>query len=184
MKRAFLFLSALSMLAAMPADKPAKIYVFESGQIGFFSETPVENIEAHTNTYASVMNVESRKFAFSVQVVSFDFEKKLMQEHFNENYMESEKFPNATFKGGIEEEVNLFKDGIYQVMAKGELEIHGVTKERSIPVKIEVKGGKIYFKSDFQVKLVDHNIEVPNIVVANIAEVINVKVEGILKPKQ
>lgn len=179
-----MIIGAVALMAAAPAGKnKGKLFVFESGHISFFSETPVEDIEAHTHSYAVALNPENRKFAFSVAMTTFEFEKSLMQEHFNENYMESEKYPNATFKGGIEEDIDLSKDGTYSANAKGKLEIHGVTQERTIPVKVEVKEGKIKFNSDFKVKLVDHNIEVPSIVVTNIAEVIDVKVEGVLKPK-
>ncbi|MDX5319646.1 MAG: YceI family protein, partial [Bacteroidota bacterium] len=92
--------------------------------------------------------------------------------------------PKATFAGEIVEQVDLTKTGSHQVEAKGKLTIHGVTKERSIPVNIDVVGGKIKFNSNLKVKLVDHDIEVPSIVVTNIAEVIDVKVSGVLKPKE
>lgn len=164
--------------------RAAKLYVFESGSINFFSETPVENIAAETKSYAAALKPTTKQFAFSVQISGFQFEKKLMQEHFNENYMESEKYPKATFAGVIIEDVDILKDGVYELSAKGKLNIHGVEQERTIPVALTSKGGALSFNSTFQVKLVDHNIEVPSIVVTNIAEIIDVKVVGVLKEKQ
>ncbi|MDX5321039.1 MAG: YceI family protein, partial [Bacteroidota bacterium] len=95
MKKIAVVLFAMSLMAAKPANNliENKLYVFESGEISFFSSTPVEDIQANTKTFAAALNPENRKFAFSVYMVSFEFEKKLMQEHFNENYMESEKYP-------------------------------------------------------------------------------------------
>lgn len=186
MKKSIIVVGSLLLVSAFSfqGKKAASLLVFESGKISFFSETPVENIEAHTETYAAVLNPDTKKFAYSVQITSFQFEKKLMQEHFNENYMESEKFPKATFSGEILESINFSEDGKHQVNAKGKLNIHGVEKERTLPVTIEIKGGKAIFSSKFQVKLVDHNIEVPNVVVTNIAETIDVNVQGVLKPKE
>lgn len=174
------------LLAALSfqGKNAAPLYVFDSGSISFFSETPVENIKAETKKYAAALNPDTKKFAFSVMMTSFQFKKKQMQEHFNENYMESEKFPKATFVGDIVEQVDLLKDGKHTINAKGKLTIHGVEKERTLPVSIVIKGGKLTLSSKFQVKLVDHDIEVPSIVVANIAEIIDVNVEGVLKPKK
>lgn len=184
-KPLFLILSLLTIATlAIQGQKGAKIYIFESGNISFFSEAPLENIEAKTDYFAAALSPENRKFAYSVQISSFKFDKSRMEEHFNENYMESDKFPKATFTGEIVEAVDLFQDGDYEVTAQGKLNIHGVEQPRSLPVSIKVKNGKISFSSHFQVKLVDHNIEVPTIVVAKIAEVIEVKVSGVLKPKE
>lgn len=186
MKKFFLGIALIAVSAGISLQFTSadKLFVFESGSIHFFSETPVENIEAETKTFAAVLKPSTKQFAFSVQIDGFQFEKKLMQEHFNENYMESEKFPKATFAGSIVEDADLFKEGKYALSAKGKLTIHGVEQERTIPVNVENKGGKLYYNSSFQIKLVDHNIEVPSIVVANIAEVIDVKVEGVLKEKE
>lgn len=186
MKRSFVIIGSLIILAGLgfQGKKASPLYVFSSGKISFFSETPVENIKAETKTYAAALNPDTKKFAFSVMMTSFEFKKKQMQEHFNENYMESEKYPKSTFVGEIVENVNLLKDGKHTVNAKGKLTIHGVEKERTLPVSIEIKGGKLNLSSKFQVKLVDHNIEVPSIVVKNIAEIIDVHVEGVLKAKK
>ena len=177
----FILFAAGISLQLTTADK---LFVFESGSIHFFSETPVENIEAETKALAAALKPATKEFAFIVQIDGFKFEKKLMQEHFNENYMESEKYPKATFAGTIVEDIDLLKEGKYTLSAKGKLNIHGVERERTISINVKNKGGKLHYNSNFQVKLVDHNIEVPSIVVANIAEIIDVKVQGVLKEKE
>lgn len=186
MKRSTAIIGTLLLLSflSFQGKNAGALYVFDSGKISFFSETPVENIKAEAKTYAAVLNPDTRKFAFSVLMTSFKFKKKQMQEHFNENYMESEKYPKATFVGDIVENVDLLNDGNHTINAKGKLTIHGVEKERTLPVTIEIKGGKLNLDSKFQVKLVDHDIEVPSLLVTNIAEIIDVHVEGVLKPKK
>lgn len=101
-----------------------------------------------------------------------------MQEHFNENYMESGKFPNATFKGTIEGTFDLNKNGSYPVTAKGELDIHGIKQQRTIPATIEVKDKSVKISSKFKVKLADHKIEIPTIVFNKIAEEIEVSIQS------
>lgn len=186
MKKVYVLIAGLLFLGVLnfQGKTASPLYVFESGKISFFSETPVENITAFTKTYAAAVNPDTREFAFIVFMTSFQFKKKQMQEHFNENYMESEKYPKGTFSGTIVENIDLLKDGKHTINAKGKLTIHGVEKERTLPVSIEIKGGKLSLSSKFDVKLVDHNIEVPSIVVANIAETIAVNVEGVLAPKK
>jgi len=105
-----------------------------------------------------------------------------MQEHFNENYMESDKFPTASFKGKINDNVDLTKDGTYKVTASGTLNIHGVEKPRDIEGSVTVKGGNVSLSSNFRVKLEDHKIERPSVVFQNIAETIDVKINATLKP--
>ncbi len=98
-----------------------------------------------------------------------------MEEHFNENYLESEKFPNAIFKGKIQESIDWTKVGTYDVSAKGILTIHGVSKERILNGKVTIDKNKIVLNSDFDVMLVDHKIDVPKLVFAKIAEKIKVQ---------
>ena len=102
-----------------------------------------------------------------------------MQEHFNEKYMESEKYPSSSFVGKLNEAVDLSKDGEYNLTATGKLKIHGVEMDRTIPVKATVKDGKLSFVSEFKVKVSDHKIEIPTLVMAKIAEEVSVKIEGI-----
>ena len=105
-----------------------------------------------------------------------------MQEHFNENYMESEKYPMGTFKGKIMEVIDYTKNGTYDVTAKGQLTLHGVTLPRDLKGKLTVENQKISLISSFEVKLVDYKIDIPKIVFAKIAEVISVKTKYNFSP--
>lgn len=153
------------------------LYSTTSAEIGFFSEAPIENIKADSDNGISVLNLETGELAFQVKINSFQFEKALMQEHFNENYMESEKYPKASFKGKIfnyEPSVN----DLQQVIVKGDLEIHGVTRKIEIPATIEQVGDKIVFESTFNVRCEDHKIRIPKLLWKNIAEVIEVHIKA------
>lgn len=153
-------------------------YFTKKGKITFYSETAVEKIEATNNRVTSVLDASTGKLEFSVLITAFEFEKALMQEHFNENYMESEKFPKATFKGKIDnmKDVSISKDGTYDVTVSGDLTMHGVTKKISEKGKIKVKGGVMSAESTFKVALKDYNINVPSAVGNKLAEVIEVRV--------
>jgi hypothetical protein len=157
----------------------AQKYFTKTGQISFFSSTPIENIEAITNSASTVYDSESGKIQWAVLIKSFEFEKALMQEHFNENYMESSKYPKATFKGEIKdfENLNLDKDGTYVVDVVGDLTIHGVTKPIKSKATFKVLDGKITASSDFDVFVADYKIEVPAVVKENIAKEIEISIK-------
>jgi polyisoprenoid-binding protein YceI len=157
----------------------AQRFVTKNGTISFYSETPVENIEAHNKQVNSALDIKSGDLVFKVLIKSFEFEKALMQEHFNENYLESDKFPNATFKGKVIniDKIDLSKNGTYNAKVEGDLTIHGVTNKISETGTFSVKDGKINGKSKFAVLIKDYNIKVPNAVVKNIAESIDVVVD-------
>lgn len=178
-KSIFTFASALLIGIAVQAQ----VYSTSSGVISFFSSTPVEDIQAKSDKVLAVMNAK-REVAFSISNTSFQFPNKLMQEHFNEKYMESEKYPTSTFKGKINEDIDLTKDGEHKVTVTGKLNIHGVELERTIPGTIIIKDGVIQLISDFKVKVTDHKIEIPKLVVAKIAEEIAVKVDAKLALKK
>jgi polyisoprenoid-binding protein YceI len=165
------------LLGATNADT-GSLLICRNATISLFSEAPLENIEARTGTGVSVLNVATRELQFTVPIRSFDFKKKLMQEHFNENYMESDKYPNAKFKGKFLEEINLEKDGDYPVTVTGELEVHGVKRQRTIKGLMKIRDKKLSLSSTFDVKCQDHNIKIPQIVFQKIAETIRVKVDG------
>ena len=155
------------------------LYVCKNARITLFSSAPIEDIKASASTGASVYNTSTGELAFSVSIASFQFPKSLMQEHFNSDYMESDKFPKATFKGKIQEQVDISKDGIYPVIVIGDLTVHGVTQKRSVPGTITVKNGVISMTSEFIVKCADHHITIPSIVFHNIAESIKMNVSAI-----
>lgn len=168
------------MLATASFAQP--IYNCRDGEATFYSETPVENIDAVSKNMSVVLNTTTGEVVFIVPYTSFKFKKALMQEHFNEKYMESDKYPNATFKGKINERVSFTKDTVMQVTATGVFNCHGVDQKRTEKATITVKDGKIQIKGEFKVALKDHNIEVPKVVIQNIAEIIEVKFDAQLNP--
>jgi len=157
----------------------AQRYITKNGHIKFYSETPMETIEANNKQVNSALDIETGDFVFKVLMKSFDFEKALMQEHFNENYVESDKYPNTTFKGKVLNisSFDFTTDNTFEVVVEGELEMHGETKQISEKGTLTVKNGTIEGKSVFIVKPEDYNIKIPKTVVDNIAEEIEVSVE-------
>lgn len=169
----------LALLCVSTQSIFAQIYKNKDkgGKVHFFSATPMENIEANTNTSISIINTLTDSINVRIQITSFQFKNSLMQSHFNENYMESEKFPTASLKGKINEKIDYKKDGTYKVTANCNVTIHGVTKPYQLSGTITVKGSDVQLLSKFDVKLVDHKIEVPKLVMSKIAESIAVDVD-------
>lgn len=159
----------------------AQKYLTRTGKVTFFSSTPLENIEARNNEVAAIIT-PAGDVIFQVPIKSFKFQKELMQEHFNEEYMESDKFPKADFKGKIENAsaVNFSKDGTYNVKVAGKLTIHGVTHDVNIPGTIAVKGSDVTVNSKFNVATADYNIKIPAVMAGKIAKNIEVTVNCIL----
>lgn len=153
----------------------AQNYICRDGETSFFSETPLENIAALNKKVASVLNAETNEIAVKMVMTEFKFKNHLMEEHFNENYMESTKFPNGIFKGKINEAIDWKNNGIFDVTAKGTLIMHGVSKERLLKGKVTIKGEEITLQCDFNIPLADHKIDVPTLVIAKIADNIAVK---------
>ncbi len=171
------------LLAWMSINQAGQdIYVSKNARISLYSSAPIEDIKAATSSGGSVYNPSSGELDFSVNIKSFTFEKELMQEHFNSDYMESDKFPKATFKGKIQEHVDVTKDGTYPITVAGDLNVHGVTQKRTIPGSLTVKNGVISMTSEFIVKCADHNISIPRIVFHNIAETIKINVSATYAP--
>lgn len=154
-------------------------YMTRNGHIRFFSSAPLEDIEAHNRQVNAALDAENGDFVFRVLIRSFEFEKALMQEHFNENYMESHKFPNASFQGKITNlsEIDFTKNGTYEATVEGKLTIHGVTNDIVEKGTFTVKDGVIEGFSKFNVKVADYDIKIPTAVVDNIAESIEVTVD-------
>jgi polyisoprenoid-binding protein YceI len=174
------------VLAVCVSPAFAQKFMTRIGRITFFSATPLENIEAFNNEAAAVLDGGTGDVAFQVPIKSFKFEKELMQEHFNENYMESDKYPKSEFKGKIAapSAVNYAKDGTYNVKVSGKLTIHGVTKEVAVPGTILVKDGAVTLNAKFMVKPADYGIRIPSVVKGKIADQIAVTVNSMLKPLQ
>ncbi|MDA7803519.1 YceI family protein [Crocinitomix sp.] len=174
MKKTAIFLVLLGLALNVNGQK----YLTRTGVIQFFSETDMENIEAINNQASSVINMENGDMAFTILMKAFSFEKALMQEHFNEKYVESEKFPKAKFTGQIQNFSALkLSSSPTEIIIKGKLTIHGVTKD------VEVKGtlaqlsnGHVKGISTFTIKLEDYDIKVPSAVASNISDTIEIKV--------
>jgi polyisoprenoid-binding protein YceI len=166
-------------LAVVTSAARAQKFITKTGHIKFFSASPMENIEAHNHQVNAALNVATGDFVFKVLMKSFEFEKALMQEHFNENYVESDKYPNATFAGKVINisEVNISKDGTYNVGVQGNLTFHGGTKQIQTKGTLEVKEGKIIGKAKFNILLADYNIKIPGAVTNNISKEIEITVE-------
>ncbi len=152
-------------------------YMTKTGFIGFYSKTSLEDIKAENNQVYAVLDPASHHIAFAVLLKGFIFTKELMQEHFNENYVESDKFPKATFSGTCSGEMDFSKDGTYQVVIKGDLTLHGVTKTIETTAQLEVKKDHISGTSVFKLKPEDFNISIPSIVRDKITSEISVKVK-------
>ncbi len=149
-------------------------YISEKGNIVFFSRAPLEDIEAQNEKAKSVFDADNGDIVFSIPINQFQFAKSLMQEHFNEKYMESDKYPKTTFKGKV---LDFEKGGENNdVWARGELDIHGVKRNVKIQGNLIFKGEKVIIESKFIVKLEDYDIEIPSLLFHKIAEEVAVTV--------
>ena len=157
-------------------------YNVEKSFVKFFSDAAIEDITADNKKSSGIFNAENNDIVFSIPISEFQFAKSLMQEHFNEKYMESDKFPKSTFQGKVEGFDPNTKEA-QQAKASGKLTIHGVTKPVEIPGTIERDKDKLLFKSKFIVKLADYNIEIPQLLWQNIAEQVEVTAEFVFKPQ-
>jgi hypothetical protein len=150
----------------------------KNGTASFFSKASLENIEAKNNKLISVWDVTTGQIEFSILIKGFEFEKQLMQEHFNENYMESDKYPKAVFKGFIDhpESIIFSADGNYPITVTGILTMHGVAKQIKVPATIQVKNKIISASANFTVVTNDYKIKIPALVADNISKNILIKI--------
>lgn len=153
-----------------------QLYTSSAVEADFFSSAPLEDIRAVSKEGVSVINSETGEISFRININTFSFKKALMQEHFNEKFMESDKFPTATFRGKIQDYIDLSKDGEHSAVIQGVLEIHGIKKKRKVPASVVVRDGVVNLKSRFQVACRDHNIEIPKLLWKNVAEVVDVQI--------
>lgn len=171
----------ISLIAVLfSIEGQAQKFMTKTGFIRFYSETPIETIQADNKQVNAALDSQTGDLVFKVLMKSFMFEKALMQEHFNENYVESDKFPNATFQGKVTNisGIDFSKPGTYDAAIEGDLTIHGVTRKISEKGSFEVKAGdKVQGKSKFMVKPADYDIKIPGAVVKNIAESLEVTVD-------
>ena len=172
----FLFISA---------GLSAQIFMTRTGQVSFFSKTSVENIDAVNNEATSLLNSTTGEMVFAVLIKSFHFERALMEEHFNENYMESTKYPKATFKGKITNlaKIDFKKDGNYEAVVEGELTLHDVMHKTTTTGTITIANGKVSATATFNIKLADYRVEIPALVADKLSKTVDVKVNcGLIQP--
>lgn len=153
-------------------------YYTKTAQISFYSKASLENIEAHNKAAIAVWDINSGQIDFSVLIKGFEFEKALMKEHFNENYLESDKYPKASFKGKVNKAISLETDGTQSLSATGVLTIHGVSKNVTPTVLVSVSKGKLSATCAFTISLDDYNIKIPAVVKNNISKEIQIQINA------
>ncbi|SMD38039.1 YceI-like domain-containing protein [Reichenbachiella faecimaris] len=158
----------------------AQKYVSNQSSIRFYSSAPVEDIEAVNTQSQSAIDLSNGGFAFSIPSNKFQFKKSLMQEHFNENYMESEKYPKATFTGKVKN-WSMFS-GEQEVVASGDLTIHGETKKVDIAAQLNIQNDQLIVDSVFPIALAEYKIKIPKALFYNIADTVEVTVHFEYKP--
>jgi hypothetical protein len=175
MKLKTILLIFLSVTQVLSAQK----LISKTGHVRLYSHTPLEDVDAENNQVASILDPTTGTIQFSMLIKSFVFKKTLMEEHFNENYMESDKLPKSTFTGKINNfsSIDFKKDGTYPTEASGDLTIHGVTKNITVKGTIEIKQGKVTAQSKFNVDPKDYNVIIPDLVKDKIAKEIEITVE-------
>jgi disulfide oxidoreductase YuzD len=179
-----LFVTSAFILLVLQYAPAQTRYIDRAGKARFFSSAPMEDIEAHNQQAVSVLDVGTGEVVASMLMRSFNFKKALMEEHFNENYVESHKYPKATFKGKVSNitELDLSKNGKYTLDISGEITLHGVTKPLMVQAEAMVNNGSIQAKAVFPLTVKDFNIKIPRLVVDNIAEVVEVSVSFSYQP--
>ena len=180
-KRKFLFILLSS--ATFCAGAQDRFFT-KTGKILFLSKAPLETIEAVNKTAGAVLDGKTGTVQMAVLMRGFEFKKALMQEHFNENYVESDKFPKAEFRGKVlnNESIDYTKDGTYNATASGQLTIHGIAQPVELPLTLTVDGGKLTAASVFNVLLSDYKISIPSIVKDKVSNSVKVHVEAVLEP--
>ena len=168
-------IAGLLILLLLSNKSTAQKYRSVSSSVHFFSDAPMEDIEATNLDGQSAIDLSTGEIVFSIPIKSFEFEKSLMQEHFNENYLESDKYPTATFQGKV---TGFNKDagGWQEAKAKGSMNIHGEENELSVEGEVRIEEGSIEIKSKFPITLEDYKIKIPKVVFYNIAEVVEVTI--------
>ena len=161
----------------------AQIYFTRTGNISFYSDTPLEKIDALNRSSTIILDFETGKVESATLIKGFQFEKALMQEHFNENYMESNKYPKAVFQGKFMnyEFIDPEKTGTHACQVVGELTIRDKTKQIEAPCSIEIKDGSVHVNTVFEVQVADFGITIPSVVRDKIAKTLEVKVVGQLE---
>ncbi len=154
------------------------VYSSNNGKASFSSYAPLEDIYAESNKLTCAINTGTKKVVAILKISTLKMENSLQQEHLNEKYLESHKFPKATFSGIIQEEVDWKKDGVYNVKAVGDLLIHGIGKKRTVDIVITIKDGVISTSAKFKVKVAEHDVDIPKLVMQKVAEEVDVEMSA------
>lgn len=159
-------------------------YFTKSGKINFYSVAPLEDIEAKNKSAVAILDTKTGTLQFSTLIKGFEFENEEMQQHFNEDYLESNKYPKSEFKGQVinNTTVNYQKHDTYPIQVKGLLTIHGVTKEVQTPGTLKVDGDGIKAAATFNIQVADYNIKIPALVKDKIAKSVKITVDTKLDP--
>lgn len=159
-------------------------FLTRTGHIRFFSSAPLENIQADNNQVTAVLDVVKGDIAFKVVMKSFEFQKAAMQDHFNTQYLHTDKYPNAEFEGRVTNlgAIDFKKDGTYPVQVAGKLTLHGVTNDIKQAGTVVVKGGNVSTNAKFNLALADYNVKIPSDFTKKIAETVEVTVDCTLAP--
>jgi polyisoprenoid-binding protein YceI len=183
MKKAVIILNAFFILLSYTSQAQGKFYT-KTGKISIFSSTSMENIAATNKSVTTLLTTKTGDLQFAVLMKGFEFKKALMQEDFNKDYIESDKFPKAEFKGQItnNNEINYTTNGSYTAKVKGKLTIHGETKDIETTGTLTVADGKITLNSSFTVLVADYKITIPKLYRNNISTSIKVTVDCALIP--
>ncbi len=166
-------LLAINRLFAESFIEP--VYTSQKNEVRFYSQAPLEDIEATSTKLRGAMTLESGKLLFVIPLNSFVFEKQLMQKHFNEQYLETDKYPEARFDGYFKESP-IELEGSHEVPFEGLMTLHGVSRQITGKAVLEREGNIIRGKSIIEIKLEDYKIKIPRMVIKNIAEVVEVTI--------
>ena len=177
MKYYKIILSVLMVVSYYNLQAQDRFYT-KSGQIIFFSKAPLESIEAGNKNVTCVLDTKTGQLQFVVLMKGFEFKKALMQEHFNENYLESDKFPKSVFKGSIDNisKIDFNKEGKYTVTITGQLTVHGETKTITAPAVFTIQKENVLAAAEFLINLADYKIQIPALVKDKISKTIKVAV--------
>lgn len=183
MKKLFQLIVLILLVASAQAQDK---YFTKTGKINFSATAPnsPENVEGINRNATCVLDSKTGALQFALLMKGFEFERALMQEHFNENYVESDKFPRAEFKGMVvnNASVTYNKDGVYPVQVKGKLSLHGETKEVTTDGTLTIKGGKVNATAKFDVLLADFKVSIPTLVADKVSKTANINVVCLLEP--
>ncbi len=177
-------LTLICLLFVFANGQAQKRIFTKNGTISFSAGTSVEDIDGVNKSVTSVVDITTGQIEFAALMKGFEFKRALMQEHFNENYVESEKYPKAVFKGQIVDvaSVNFAQDGSYPVKVKGQLDMHGVKKDVEVTATFVVRGGAISGEAEFSILMADYNIAIPGAVADKISPTVKIHTLCAYKP--